>query len=119
MNTKKKMNNNLTPFKIRGNEMYDQREKFASQLTKDGIVGRERVRVFNQFCKEQRDGDYLIKVSRKNVVNYCGEENLYIDYTYTADGCFALSSRKNAQWFTAKEAAEFVSRVRGFCVVKK
>lgn len=109
--------NNLTPFKIRGNEIYEQRKKFASQLTEDGIVGRERVRVFNQFCKEQREGDYLIKVSRKNPVNYCGESNLYIDYTYTATGYLVLSSRRNAQWFTA--AAEFVSRVRGFCVVKK
>jgi hypothetical protein len=94
-------------------------KQFADQLTADGIQGRERVKLFNQFCKNHlREGKYLIKVSRKNAQNYCGEDKLYIDYTYTAHGWFALSKRANAQWFTAKEAAEFVSLVKGFQVVK-
>lgn len=110
----------MTPFKIRGQTIYDRMKQFADQLTADGIQGRERVKLFNQFCKNHlREGKYLIKVSRKNAQNYCGEGNLYIDYTYTAHGWLTLSKRANAQWFTAKEAAEFVSRVKGFKVVKK
>ena len=114
-----KIMNNLTPFKIRGQAIYDRMKQFADQMTADGIQGRERVKTFRQFCKDIREGDYLIKVSRKNERNYCGEDQLYIDYSYTAHGWFVLNTRDNAQWFTAKEAAEFVSRVKGFQVVKK
>lgn len=99
--------------------MYDHMKHFADQLTADGIQGRERIKAFRQFSAGLREGDYLIKVSRKNQLNYCGEDQLYIDYSYTATGWFVLDKRKHAQWFTAKEAAEFVSRVKGFQVVKK
>ena len=97
----------------------DKMNSFSSKLTNDGIVGRERTLAYRQFCKDIREGDYLIKVSRKNKRNYCGEDNLYVDYTYTGDGWFVLSARKNAQWFTSKEAADFVKRNKGFSIIKK
>lgn len=106
-------------FKIRGSELFKQRKIFSNFLSERGIHDREQRKAFTQFCKDQRAGDYLIKVSRNNRINYHGESNLYIDYSYTADGWFVLNSRKNAQWFTAKEAYEFVGRMRGFAVVKK
>jgi hypothetical protein len=109
------MNSNLTPFFIRGQVIYDNMKKFASQLP----PGRARRIAFSEFCKGIREGDYLIKVSRKNKLNYCGEDLLYIDYSYTGHGWFALSKRKDAQWFTAKEAHEFVNRNKGFAVVKR
>jgi hypothetical protein len=46
------MNNNLTPFSIRGQVIYDNMKKFASQLP----PGRSRRIAFSEFCKGIRQG---------------------------------------------------------------
>jgi hypothetical protein len=69
--------------------------------------------------KEKRSGDYLIKVGKNNKRNWCGEDMQYIDYTYFGNGWFCLGSRKGAQWFTGKEAFEFIQGKKGFTIVKR
>ena len=103
----------------RGKVLSKERAGFAAFLTEKGIFGTARRKEYCQFCKDTRVGNYLIKVSRRNKYNYCGERNLYIDYATVGDGWYSLSTRKNAQWFTAKEAYEFVNRNKGFTVVKR
>jgi hypothetical protein len=71
------------------------------------------------FLKSKREGDYLIKVSKNNKHDWCGNDQQYIDYTYIQPGWFALSKRSNAQWFTSKETHEFMKNKKGFCVVKR
>jgi hypothetical protein len=71
------------------------------------------------FLKSQRCGDYLIKVSKNNKRNWCGEDQKYIDYTYTQKGWFSLCCRKNAQWFSGVEAQEFIKGKQGFTIVRK
>ena len=72
-----------------------------------------------QILRDSREGDYLIKVSRNNVLNFCGEDQQYIDYTYIRHGWFALGSRKDAQWFTGVEAYEWLKGKKGFTIVKR
>lgn len=71
------------------------------------------------YLKSIREGDYLIKVSKHNRLNWCGMDKQYIDYTYLQSGWFALSCRKNAQWFSGLEAQEFIRGKKGFHIVKK
>jgi hypothetical protein len=86
----------------------------AELKSKKATVGENR-----QFLKSSRQGQYLIKVNKNNLRNWCGESEQYIDYTYLQRGWFALSTRKEAQWFFAHEAHEFVSCRKGFHMVKR
>lgn len=106
-------------FKDRCKQNWDYLKELQSQNYYKSLSSHEKVNYNRNFLKDVRQGSFLIKISRKNKWNYCGQNSLYIDFTYSADGWFALSSRKNAQWFTAKEAYEFVSKRKGFSVVKK
>jgi hypothetical protein len=72
-----------------------------------------------KYLKGIREGECLIKVGRNNRMNYHGEANLYIDFTYIRPGWFALSSRKNAQWFTGAEAQEWIRAYKGFTICKR
>lgn len=72
-----------------------------------------------KYLKSVRCGNYLIKVSKNNKLNWCGADNQYIDYTYLQRGWFALSTRENAQWFTGIEAQEFIKGKKGFYIVRR
>ncbi len=79
----------------------------------------QQVRFNCKFMKDFRDGDYLIKVSRNNRRNYCGESNLYIGFSYDGGDWFTLMNRKNAQWFTGREAQEWIRAHKGFTIVRR
>ena len=72
-----------------------------------------------KFMCSVRCGDYLIKVGKNNKKNWCGIDQQYIDYTYLQSGWFALSCRKDAQWFSGIEAQEFIKGKKGFTIVKR
>lgn len=72
-----------------------------------------------KLLRSARYGDYLIKVGKNNKKNWCGTDQQYIDYTYLQSGWFALSCRKDAQWFSGIEAHEFTKGKKGFTIVKR
>lgn len=72
-----------------------------------------------KILRSARCGDYLIKVGKNNKTNWCGIDQQYIDYTYLQSGWFALSCRKDAQWFSGVEAQEFIKGKKGFAIVKR
>lgn len=75
--------------------------------------------MYRSILRDSRKGDYLIKVSKNNTRNFCGEDAMYVEYTYSASGYYVLGPRKNAQWFTGKEAFQWVSNAKGFTIVKR
>lgn len=106
-------------FKTRIDALWADLKLAQSTIFYNSISLRRQTAFNRQYLKDNREGDYLIKVGKNNKRNWCGENQQYIDYTYSDDGWFALGSRKNAQWFSGKEAHEFITGKKGFAIVKK
>lgn len=109
------------------NLFYERRKKVRAELDfihdtefYKKLSHHEQVKFNCQFMLNAREGDYLIKVSRKNKKYYCGEYNLYVGFSYVGgDGWMSLLNRRRAQWFTGKEAQEWIRNCKGFTIVKK
>lgn len=69
-----------------------------------------------QFLMSKRFGDYLIKTAKSNS---WGSGADYIDFSFKGDGWICFSDRKRSQWFTAREAHEFLKSRKGYVAVKK
>ena len=86
------------------------------------LDSREKTQFNCNFLKMRRDGNYLIKVVRNYHMNYVDEDQMYIDFSYnSSNGWFALSSRKDAQYFSSKEAHELIQKIfkKGFTICKR
>ncbi len=106
-------------FKERISKIRQVLDKFHETDAYKEMSHHKQVRVNCDFLKRFRHGDYLIKVSRKNRRNYYGESNLYIGFCYDGGDWFSLMNRRNAQWFTGKEAQEWIRSHKGFTIVRR
>lgn len=93
------------------------REEFkAARLTPEYPKNDfDRVTFNCEFLKSKREGEYLIKTSKSNCWS---EDTQYIDFSFM-NKWFAFSRRSEAQWFSAKEAHEFLFKRKGFKMVKR
>ena len=108
------------------NLFYERRKKVRADLDLihetdlyKELPRHKRIQFNCQFMLNAREGQYLIKVSRKNKRCYYGEDNLYLRFTYCDGGWLSFGTRKEAQWFTGHEVQEWIKTHKGFTIVKK
>lgn len=89
------------------------REEFKEFLK----TPESNIRANRRFLLARREGDFLIKTG-KNSKQHIPHQS-YVDFTYNADGWWTGGPRKEAQWFTGKEAHEFIRTHKGFHIVRK
>jgi tRNA 2-selenouridine synthase SelU len=96
-------------FETRTSKIIDEWNAFKQTEEYTSLSKYDQVTANISFMKEKRCGDYLIKVGKNNKLNYVGQSQMYIDYSYLRKGWFALGPRRDAQWFSAEidtEASE-------------
>ena len=110
----------MSLYKKRIDKVWEKLKEIQKLVVFGNLSPHEKVVHNCRFLLFQREGEYLIKVSRNNKRCYCGDDQMYVDFTYTGDW-FALSNRKEAQWFSGKEAHELITTKfrKGFSIVKK